>query len=260
LIELIRAINVIKQKYYMNYRYSIIILFLAFSCTKELTVNEIIDKSIDAYGGQKVLNSTVQFDFRKKHFQATYHDNQYELARTFSDSTGNYVDVLNNDGFTRTHNDSLVSLNEEWIGRYSRSVNSVIYFFRIPFIMKDGAVKPELIGTASLKDQEYYKVRISFTEEGGGEDFDDSFVYWVNQNTFYIDFMAYSYSTSGGGKRFREAINHRDVNGLHVVDYINYKPKDINMAIEEYDQYFLEGGLVELSRIINENVSIEYLN
>ena len=59
---------------------------------------------------------------------------------------------------------------------------------------------------------------------------------------------------------FPETINHRDVNGLHVVDYINYKPNDTNMAIEEYDKYFLEGGLVELSRIINQNVSIEYLN
>ena len=244
----------------MNYRYSFIILLFAFGCTNQLTVNDIIDKSIDAYGGQKVLNSTIQFDFRKKHYQAKYHNSSYELTRSFSDSTGSFVDVLNNDGFSRTHNDSLLSLNEEWIGKYSSSVNSVIYFFRIPFIMKDGAVMPELIGTASLKNQAYYKLRISFTEEGGGEDFDDSFIYWVNQSTFYVDYMAYSYSTSGGGKRFREAINHRDVNGLHVVDYINYKPRDIDMPIEDYDKYLLEDGLVELSRIINENVSIEYLD
>lgn len=244
----------------MNYRYLALILLFALGCTKQPTVNEIVDKSIDAYGGQKVFNSIVQFDFRNKHYQVKYHNYRYELSRSFSDSIGSYVDLLNNDGFTRTIDDSLVSLNEEWVGKYSRSVNSVVYFFRIPFIMKDGAVIPELIGTATLNNQAYYKIRISFQEEGGGDDFDDSFVYWVNKSNFYIDYMAYSYSTDGGGKRFRKSINQRDINGLHAVDYINYKPKDMTVAIETYDQYFLDDGLVELSRIINENVSIEYLD
>jgi hypothetical protein len=245
----------------MNNRYLLLILlFFAFSCTKELTVNEIIDKSITASGGKKVFNSTIEFNFRKKHFVAKYDNNNYELKRTFSDSTGNYIDILKNDGFTRTINDSLVTLDEEWTGRYSRSVNSVIYFFRIPFIMKDEAVIPELIGSSTIKNQDYYKIRISFKQEGGGEDFDDSFIYWINKNSFFVDYMAYSYSTGKGGKRFRVAINQRDINGFHAVDYINYKPKDIKVSIEDYDTYFFEDGLEELSRIINENVSIKYLD
>ena len=243
----------------MKYLYAFFIFLVAFGCNKELTVNEIIDKSINAYGGQKVFNSAIEFDFRNRHYLARYHNYKYLLKRTFSDSTGRYVDVLTNDGFTRTHNDSLVELNEEWIGKYSRSVNSVVYFFRIPFVLKDGAVKPELLGVTDINEQSYYKIRVSFNEEGGGDDFDDSFIYWINQRDFHIDFLAYSYSTDGGGKRFREAINPRTVNGMYTVDYINYKPKDMKVAIETYDQYFLEDGLEELSRIENENVSIEYL-
>ena len=243
----------------MNYRYLPFILLFAFGCTKQLSVDEIIDKSIEAYGGQKVFNSIIEFDFRDKHYLAKYHNYRYQLQRAFSDSTGQILDVLDNDGFTRTINDSLVVLNEEWTGRYSRSVNSVIYFFRIPFILKDGAVKPELLGTASIKDQKYYKVRVAFSEDGGGDDFDDSFIYWINQGNFHIDYFAYSYSTSGGGKRFREAINPRTVDGLYTVDYINYKPADLLVRIEDYDQYFVEGGMEELSRIENKNVSIKYL-
>jgi hypothetical protein len=181
------------------------------------------------------------------------------LQRTFSDSTGQFIDKLTNDGYSRTHNDSLVTLDEEWAGKYSRSVNSVIYFFRIPFVLKDEAVKPELLGTITINDHTYYKVRVSFSEEGGGDDFDDSFIYWINQESYSIDYLAYSYSTDGGGKRFREAINPRTINGLYAVDYINYKPNDMDIAIEEYDKYFLEGGMKELSRIENENISIEYL-
>jgi Family of unknown function (DUF6503) len=243
----------------MKYFYSLLILFITFSCSKPLTVDEIIDQSIEAYGGQKVFNSAVEFDFRKKHYLAKYHNYKFVLSRTFNDSTGQIVDALTNDGFTRTLNDSLVSLDEEWTGKYSRSVNSVVYFFRIPFILKDEAVKPELLGDATIKDNNYYKLRVSFSEDGGGEDFDDSFIYWINQENFHVDYFAYSYSTDGGGKRFREAINPRTVNGLYTVDYINYKPKDMKVAIEDYDKYFLEDGMKELSRIENENVSIEYL-
>ena len=243
----------------MKYFYALFILIIGIGCTNELTVDEIIDNSIDAYGGQKVFNSTIEFDFRNRHYLAQYHNYKYQLKRTFSDSTGHYVDLITNDGFTRTHNDSLVVLDEKWTGKYSRSVNSVIYFFRIPFVLKDGAVKPELLGAATIKEKNYYKVRVSFSEEDGGDDFDDSFIYWINQDDFHIDYFAYSYSTDGGGKRFREAINTRTVNGLYTVDYINYKPKDMTVEIEDYDQYFLKDGMEELSRIENKNVKIEYL-
>jgi hypothetical protein len=243
----------------MKYINVIFILFFAYGCAEEPTVEEIIDRSINVYGGQKVFNSVIEFDFRNRHYLARYHNYKYQMIRTFSDSTGQYVDQIDNDGFTRTQNDSLVVLDEEWTGKYSRSVNSVIYFFRIPFILKDEAVRPELLEAAIIKEQAYYKIRVSFSEEGGGDDFDDSFVYWINKDNYVIDYFAYSYSTDGGGKRFREAINPRSVNGLFTVDYINYEPKDLNIAIENYDQYYVEDGMKELSRIVNKNVSIEYL-
>ncbi len=237
----------------------IVLLFALGSCTKEFTAEEIIEQTIAAYGGDKVYNSVIEFDFRKKHYVAKYHNYRYELKRIFDDSTGHVVDVLTNDGFTRTVNDSVVALDEKWTSRYANSVNSVIYFVRIPFVLKDPAVIKKLLGTSTIDGKEYYKVEVSFTEEGGGDDFDDRYVYWINKDTFYIDYFAYSYSTSGGGKRFRVAINPREVNGWRVVDYINYKPKDLDVDIAGYDTYFPTGGMEELSRIINENVSIKYL-
>jgi len=243
----------------MKTYYLLILLIIGVGCQKKLTVNEIIDKSVAAAGGDKVYNSVIEFDFRNKHYVAKYHHAKYELKRIFSDSTGNYIDILNNDGFTRRRNDTLKTLTDEWSGKYANSVNSVIYFFRIPFILKDAAVKPQLIGSGTINDQQYYKIRIDFSEEGGGEDYSDSFVYWINKGTFYVDYLAYSYSTSGGGKRFRVTINPRNIDGLRVVDYINYEPKDLKVNIEDYDQYYKEGGLEELSRIINKNVTIKYL-
>lgn len=245
------------------FRYIVFLSFIVLgaSCArKEMTAVEIIDNSIEAYGGQKVFNSVIEFDFRDKHYYAKYHNYKYSLKRIFSDSTGNIIDELHNDGFVRLRNDSIIALDEEWTGNYSRSVNSVIYFFRIPFVLKDEAAIIERLEDSEIRNKSYYKLKVSFSEDGGGEDFDDTFVYWVNKENFLIDYLAYSYSTDGGGKRFREAINPRNVNGLQVDDYINYEPLDLNVPIEEYEAYFAADGLTELSRIENRNVSIEYLN
>jgi len=76
----------------MKYSYLIIILILSFSCTKQLTVDDVIDQSIEAYGGNKVLNSYIEFDFRDKHYSAKYHRAKFQLIRTYSDSSGLIVD------------------------------------------------------------------------------------------------------------------------------------------------------------------------
>lgn len=245
----------------MRILFGIFCLAVLGGCTgQELTATEIINRSVVAYGGQKVFNSIIEFDFRDKHYVARYQDQSYSLKRIFSDSTGNIVDELTNDGFVRTRNGNKVDLDEEWTGKYSRSVNSVIYFFRIPFVLKDPAVRPELIGETVFAGKDYYKLRVSFSEANGGDDFDDTFVYWIAKDSYMIDYFAYSYSTSGGGKRFRKRVNPRRVDGLLVADYINFEPVDLKVPIEQYDAYYPNGGLKELSRIINKNVSIKYLD
>ena len=239
----------------------VLLMLIGFgSCSLEKTPEQIVQSTIDAHGGDAVFNSKLSFDFRDKHYEATYNRGKFRLERIFEDSLGSsYHDVLDNEGFTRQLNGEVVELDEEWTGKYSRSVNSVIYFFRIPFILKDPAVNLKLLTPSSLEGNEYYKLEVTFDEEGGGEDFDDRFVYWINKTTHEVDYLAYSYSTDGGGKRFRKAINPREINGFLTKDYINYEPKDTGIPIEKYDEYFLEGGLEELSRIENTNIQVEYL-
>lgn len=236
-----------------------VLCFTFLSCSVERTAPEVVEEAIQAYGGNAVFNSKISFDFRDIHYVSTYNQGKFRLEREFEDSVNAYHDVLDNSGFIRQVNGEVVELDEEWTGKYSRSVNSVIYFFRIPFVLNDPAVNLKLLEPTSLDGSEYYKLEVTFDEEGGGEDFDDRFVYWINKSSFEIDYMAYSYSTDGGGKRFRKAINPRTVNGLLVKDYINYEPLDINVPIQNYDNYFQQDGMKELSRIENVNVEIEYL-
>ena len=132
------------------------VVFIAISCSdKSLDAQQVIDKSIEAYGGIQLYTSDIEFDFRDKHYRSYTNWDEMSYERMFEDdSLGDVHDVLNNDGFTRTVNGRVVELDEEWTGKYSQSVNSVIYFFRIPFNLNEADVNKELLPDATIGGKE----------------------------------------------------------------------------------------------------------
>ena len=144
--------------------------------------------------------------------------------------------------------------------RYSGSVNSVHYFSVLPFGLNDPAVKKKFLKEATVKGKQYYKIEVRFSEEGGGEDFDDVFIYWIGKEDFLLDYLAYSYRVNGGGMRFREATNKRIVNGIRFVDYNNYKAKNASTKLENLDKAFENSTLNKLSEINLENVTVTFSN
>jgi hypothetical protein len=180
----------------------------------------------------------------------------YQYERIISDSTGVTHDVLTNNGFTRYKNDLLVSLADSTATKYANSVNSVLYFAQLPYGLNAPAVKKEMFGVATIKGKNYYEIGVRFTEEGGGTDFEDEFVYWINTETYTVDYLAYSYATNGGGIRFREAYNTRTVEGIRFVDYNNFKPRSLDIPLTELDALFEKGELNLLSKIETEAVAV----
>lgn len=232
------------------------LLFLTlilFSCKKEaaLHANQIIDKSIEVAGGERFQNSVISFDFRGRHYSADRRDGVYKLTREFSDSLGNFKDVLSNKGFERFLNSKKIKVVDTMAAKYARSVNSVHYFSVLPFGLNDAAVNKTNLEAVKINEIPYHKVKVSFSQEGGGDDFEDVFVYWVNANNFKVDYLAYSYLEDDGeyGLRFRKAFNERYVNGIRFVDYNNYKPKDASMVLDDLDKAFEAKELVLLSKI-----------
>lgn len=90
--------------------------------------------------------------------------------------------------------------------KYYNSVNSVHYFAYLPQGLNDKAVQKELLGEVVLKGEPYYKVRVTFAQEGGGNDYEDVFIYWFHKQKFTMDYLAYEFHVDGGGMRFREAV------------------------------------------------------
>ncbi|MFY0651344.1 MAG: hypothetical protein JXQ96_04890 [Cyclobacteriaceae bacterium] len=228
------------------------------ACTPSPDPQVIIDKSILAHGGEKFEKSVVSYDFRDKHYTGQSIDGKAFYTREFADSIGFVRDELSNSTELKRYiNDTLVELSPEWQVKYANSVNSVLYFFQLPYGLNDPAVRKKYIGEIYINKEPYHKIQITFGQQDGGVDFEDVFVYWIHQHDFTLDYLAYSYITDGGGTRFRQAINRRKVNGIIVQDYVNMKAESKNVPVEKHDQYFIDGRLLELSRIINENVVVK---
>jgi len=241
-----------------------LLLFLGLSVfllsCSENDPQKIIDKAITAAGGDKYLHSTVEFDFRGRHYKAVREGGKFSYERIFKDakdSTKTVHDFVTNEGFVRKINDSIVQVADTMAVKYTSSTNSVIYFALLPYGLNDGSVKKKFLGETKLDNQSYYKIEVTFGQEGGGEDFEDTFNYWINKKDFTIGFLSYSFNEDGKiDARFRKAFNPRKVNGIQFYDYINYAAAG-DTKLEDLEFKYLKNELKELSKIENTGITVK---
>ncbi|MDN3493988.1 DUF6503 family protein [Winogradskyella bathintestinalis] len=228
---------------------------------KVLTANDIIDKSIEVSGGDNFKRSSLKFEFRDTYYQALRKNHEFLLVRLTVNNKDSIFDMLSNVGYERYNNEAFVKLDDSIAKKYEASVNSVHYFSVLPYGLNDNAVNKTLLGNENIKGKDYYKIKVTFNAEGGGEDYEDVFIYWVDKSEFKVDYLAYSYHEEHGiGLRFREAYNERYVNSLRFVDYNNYKPEDNTMSLENLGKAFEDNQLKLLSKIELENLEVQLIN
>ncbi|MBZ9627541.1 hypothetical protein LB450_05455 [Psychroflexus sp. CAK1W] len=221
---------------------------------KKLSSEEIVDKAI-AYSGKSKLNNTIlKFDFRKYHYKATPTCDGFKFERISKSKP--IRDVLVNDELTRYSNDSIVKLADSTAFSYYESVNSVHYFTQLPVRLKDEAVNLSDLGKEKIQDKTYHKIEVKFSENGGGVDFEDIYIYWFDVEDFSMDYLAYSFIVNEGGLRFRKAINRRTIEGVVFQDYENYKPRIKSKDLEGLAEMFENNELELLSVIENKNIEL----
>lgn len=238
-------------------------LILLISCKPEetkLTAQQIIDKSIEVSGVQKVSNATISFDFRNRNYRALRYNGKFALERITKTDSSDVKDVLFNDGFQRYINNLPYAVVDSMALKYSESVNSVHYFSVLPYGLNDGAVQKKLLEGVEIKGKEYYKVEITFQQEGGGVDFEDVFVYWISKESFQIDYLSYLFHVNGGGKRFRSVNKEQTVEGIRFANYDNHKPNNPNIDVRAMDVAYEKGELTKVSEINLENIQVQFDN
>jgi hypothetical protein len=234
--------------------------FFGVSCDSRTEVEQIVDAAIVAHGGDRYAETVIDFDFRATHYSIFKSPTAFEYRREFTDSTGKVVDVLTNAGFTRKVNGVLIdTLAEERIGAFSRSVNSVAYFAFLPYGLNDAAAIKTYLGKTTIKGKEYHQIKVTFQAEGGGEHFEDEFLYWFGVADSRMDYMAYSYHTDGGGVRMREARAAQEVGGIRFQNYINLKAASKETPLDSMQYLYEKGVLEKLSEINLENIRVSPL-
>lgn len=247
----------------MNKLY-IIILLVIISCNGEQESQDkaqaIIDQAIEKAGGDRFNRAVIEFKFRKMSYRSERKDGQYKYYRLQEDSIRKIEDQLSNTGFIRKINGEEVFVHDTMAVKYSSSINSVIYFALLPYGLNDPAVNKEYLDEVTLDNRGYHKIKVTFEEEGGGEDFEDIFVYWINKDSLTVDYLAYEYYTEGGGQRFRKAFNPRYVNGIRFVDYLNYKPVDLLNNLAGIDSLYKDNSLKVVSEILLKDIEVELID
>ncbi len=214
--------------------------------------NGIIAKTIIAHGADLATNAQLDFVFRGLDYSVDRKNGSFTYQRSFPQAGNQIVDRLDNKGFTRSINDSVVALKDSLVSRYRSSLNSVVYFAQLPYGLDGDAVNLKWIGNDSIKGKNYHEIEVTFKENGGGEDHEDVFVYWIDTQDFLIDYMAYSYCEDDCGFRFRESVNRRNINGIIVQDYHNYKSSKQDPKLHDLDAAFGAGNLQLMSEIETE--------
>ncbi|WP_431135503.1 DUF6503 family protein [Psychroserpens mesophilus] len=247
----------------MKYTLLIVVSFFILNCKNEkaekLSAAFIVNESMKVSGSDKVASSTIGFNFRNKYYYADRKNGKFLLKRlTIEADKDSIFDVLTNDAFERYINDNeAVFVEDSMKTKYAASVNSVHYFSVLPYGLNDKAVNKARLQDVLIKGQMYYTIKVTFDQEGGGEDYEDVFLYWVQQDTYKVDYLAYSYNeVDGKGFRFREAYNERYINDIRFVDYNNYKPDEASVALSDLPELFENGQLKLLSKIELENISV----
>lgn len=215
--------------------------------------DRIISKMIATHGGSLYDNAYYSFTFRDKKYTFKNNYGDIEYTRAFLKNNHQIFDAVTHNSVVRLIDGDTAELTEKQIKGISSSIGSVVYFATLPHKLNDKAVNKIDRGTTIIKESQYYVIEVNFNEEGGGEDHQDIYHYWINQETNEVDFLAYNYQVNKGGVRFRTAFNKRKIEGVIFQDYKNYKAP-VGTPLADLPALWEKGELELLSVISTENV------
>lgn len=231
-----------------------LLVFLSLACQPQPDADRIVDECIATHGGDNYRNFHIEFDFRTYHYTLIHQEGQFTYQRSFTDSAGRSIeDKLTNTSFRRRIANRTISLDSTDQARFKNAVNSVAYFVLLPYKLNDPAARKTYVGPTTIDGQPYDKIQVTFQANGGGDDFQDVFYYWIHQKNHTLDYLAYS----EGGARFRKAVNPQVVGGIRFQDYINYtSAKGDTTSVREFDRLYQQGKLSVLSQIEQKNIRV----
>ena len=224
----------------------------------------VIDSARAAHGASILESAVVTFNFRGDSYRIRQEEGHFHYRRSYTDSLGRAVtDGITPQGAYRVAEGDTVLLSAAERDDVHTTVNSVAYFALLPEPHGDPAVRPTYSSRDTIDGVPYHRVQVTFQQEGGGEDWQDVFLYWFHSDTYAMDYLAYAYGqgpNEEAGTRFREAYNIRRIGGVRMSDYHNYTADTLSAdQMEQYPDLLAQEALRLVSRIELDSVQVRPL-
>lgn len=216
----------------------------------------IIRRSVEAHGQDRLKHAAVEFTFRGTRYRMSRSDGVFRYERWVRRGPQRIHELLSNSGFTAAVDGRALFLSAPASDARRKSLNSVVYFASLPYVLEDPAVRPRAIGTNKIGGRAYDTVEVRFATEGGGDDHDDVFRYWFDPKSGRLGYLAYRFSTGQGGVRLRAATEHLEVAGVVFVQWKNFGLDDRSVRLDALVETWSDGGLPYLSTINLEGVRV----
>ena len=210
---------------------------------------KIIRRAIETHGHDRFANIEVSFVFRGTRHRMTRRDGRFEYERWAPEGSTTVHEILDNDGYRALANGRSLTLPSRVRTARSSSLNSVVYFASLPFVLQDPAVRAQALASAVIKAKTYDTVEVRFVEEDGGVDHDDVFRYWFERQSGRLRYLAYRFHTGRGGVRFRVATDWPRSDGVTFVQWDNFGVDDKTISLASLPSRWAEGRLPKLSTI-----------
>ena len=253
----------------MKTRYlTIAIVLVALSCkpknnstsnksiTSEISANELLQKTIDAYGGEQLLkDSFIEFKIDKTSFSL-----QYDTGR----ANFKQIRQLDSDTHTLSYkygniqyfiNDSLQS-EESYSKRMAEiSLFGFLYTFSIPFNLTANDVIISKQANVTIRQKEYYTLDVQFTKIPDLPE--DHFLLYIDIDSYEIGYVALQHDLSGSKPQFRRMIQPRKIKGILFQDYILFHANDTITPLEQFYSKFNQSDLKVIRTVKFDSIRVK---
>ena len=224
------------QPRFLLYLFTILLINSCVDSQQELDAQTLLDKSIDASGGEDFYNSVSTFVVNQFNYTVKRNGTDQHLIVTSEARNTRYRAEFNKGQRTYYVNDSLVSntgLNTRFI---DVNLEGFIYLLSVPHLLKTNASIYERMPDVVIQKKSYYTVKVSFTVVEGLPQ--NEFYLYIDPETFLVDFFAANYDLAKGTNNFYRIVNRQEVNGLSYFDYYSFTAESEDITLESLYKSF----------------------
>ncbi|MFC4634930.1 DUF6503 family protein [Dokdonia ponticola] len=251
----------------MKTLYTLSILFLVtVSCTQktntkdktvlnEITPDELLQKTINAHGGESFKNSLIEFNIDKTFFSLQYDNGRANFKQ---------IRQVNNDKHLLSYkyglieyfiNDSLQS-EEKYSKRMAEiSLFGFLYTFSIPFNLTTNDVILSRQPNVIIRQKEYFTLDVQFTKIPDLPE--DHFLLYIDVNTYEIGYTAIQHDLSGSKQQFRRMTEPKRIKDILFQDYILFHANDTITPLEKLYTKYNQSDLKVIRTIQFDSISVQ---